>query len=151
MTGVQTCALPIFGGETSEKGAARFTEVLCHRPDIIIIDYGLNDRCIGLAAAERAWSKMIEEALVKDIKLLLCTPTPDITVRNSQESELNQHSEQIRQLTQNYGIGLVDSFKVICDTAVGADISDLLSWTNHPNRWGHELVAKEILKWFPFA
>src|SRR6478609_180133 len=33
------------GGETSEGGAARFErEVLCHRPDVLTIDYALNDR-----------------------------------------------------------------------------------------------------------
>lgn len=37
------------GGEASDRGAARFTEdVLSHKPDVITIDYALNDRGIGL-------------------------------------------------------------------------------------------------------
>jgi hypothetical protein len=33
------------GGESSASGADRFeAEVLCHRPDVLTIDYGLNDR-----------------------------------------------------------------------------------------------------------
>ena len=39
------------GGESSDRGAARFaSEVLTHRPDIVTIDYSLNDRRIGLDA-----------------------------------------------------------------------------------------------------
>ena len=29
------------------------------------------------------------------------------------------------------------------------DLTDLLSWSNHPNRRGHELVAGLLLRWFP--
>jgi hypothetical protein len=37
------------GGEHAEQGAKRFAnEVLNHRPDLITIDYALNDRKIGL-------------------------------------------------------------------------------------------------------
>jgi len=49
------------GGETSEGGAARFEqEVLTHRPDVLTIDYGLNDRSIGLEKALTAWKRMID-------------------------------------------------------------------------------------------
>ena len=52
------------GGENAEAGAARFAaEVLTHRPDVVTIDYALNDRGIGLERAERAWRAMIEQAL----------------------------------------------------------------------------------------
>ena len=37
------------GGEGSPQGADRFeADVLCHRPDVVTIDYGLNDRRAGL-------------------------------------------------------------------------------------------------------
>jgi hypothetical protein len=51
-----------------------------------------------------------------------------------------------------YDTGLVDSLaafeRVLTDEG---DLSDLLSWPNHPNRTGHELVARELLRWFPIA
>src|SRR5512145_606408 len=41
------------GGENSEAGAKRFErDVLAMRPDVVTIDYGLNDRGIGLSRAE---------------------------------------------------------------------------------------------------
>ena len=53
------------GGENSESGAARFDrEVLTHRPDVLTLDYGLNDRWIGLEKARAAWAEMIEKAPV---------------------------------------------------------------------------------------
>lgn len=46
------------GGENAEQGAKRFKqEVLPHRPDILFIDYALNDRSIGLERALKAWEK----------------------------------------------------------------------------------------------
>jgi hypothetical protein len=43
------------GGENSESGAERFDrDVLSHRPDLVTIDYALNDRAIGLLRAEKA-------------------------------------------------------------------------------------------------
>ena len=66
------------GGETSVEGESRFErDVLSHSPDIITIDYSLNDRSVGLKAAEGAWSSMIEKALARGIKVILCTPTWD--------------------------------------------------------------------------
>lgn len=46
------------------SGQKRFeSDVLCHKPDILFIDYALNDRGLGLEAAKAAWEKMIAEAL----------------------------------------------------------------------------------------
>jgi lysophospholipase L1-like esterase len=145
------------GGENSASGADRFeAEVLCHRPDVLTIDYGLNDRRLGLARAELAWRTMIERALKQDVKLLLLTPSADITQRRDadpdERRDLQQHAAQIRALAEEYSVGLVDSmaaFERYCEE--GGDLSDLLAWSNHPNRAGHELVARELLRWFPVA
>ncbi len=42
------------GGENAEQRAKRFTkDVLSKQPDIIFIDYALNDRKIGLERAKK--------------------------------------------------------------------------------------------------
>jgi len=144
------------GGENSESGAARFAEqVLCHRPDVLTLDYGLNDRGIGLEKAQVAWRSMIEAALRQGAKLILMTPTPDATQRPDvpadTRAELQQHAEQIRRLAAEYGTGLADSLAAFQDYMKTGDLSDLLSWSNHPNRAGHEIVARELLRWFPLG
>ena len=143
------------GGETSENGAARFeADVLSHHPDVVTIDYSLNDRGIGLERAESAWRKMIEASLGKSCKVILLTPTLDVLTERTGNPEwsieLPKHTEQVRRLASEYGIGLADSYQAFQRYIVnGGDVIDLLSHVNHPNRLGHQLVARELLRWFP--
>ncbi len=143
------------GGENAETGATRFeADVLCHKPDVVTIDYALNDRDLGLARAESAWRQMIELALSRGIKVILLTPTHDVMSLRWGDpkwaTELPRHAEQVRRLAITYGVGLADShraFQLYLDQ--GGEVTDLLSHINHPNREGHRLVARELLRWFP--
>lgn len=142
------------GGEQSESGAERFEEeVVTHRPDVITIDYSLNDRGIGLHRARAAWTKMIEQGLAVGAKILLMTPTPDVTqATGSDEAEkakLLSHVEQVRTLAAEYSVGLVDSFRVCMAAARAGDLSDILAWSNHPDKRGHARVAEALMRWFP--
>ena len=140
------------GGEHSETGAARFEEeVLCHNPEILFIDYGLNDRMIGLERAEAAWRSMIEKALAKGIKVILLTPSWDNNFfkQNEDWKALEAHAELIRRLANEYGVGLSDTFAAFAKyVEKGEDAVNLLSHVNHPSRLGHELIAREITKFF---
>ncbi len=140
------------GGENSESGAKRFEkDVLALRPEVVTIDYALNDRGIGLVRAEAAWRFMISNALQRSIKVILLTPTPDLTAKLSDPSDpLNQHADQIRKLAREYGVGLADSattFQQLVKS--GGKLPDFMAQSNHPNRQGHDLVVGELLKWFP--
>lgn len=139
------------GGEQSEQGAARFEqEVLCHRPDVLLIDYALNDRTIGLERSERAWRSMIEAALARGVKVILLTPTPDLSENIlSDGARLQAHAEMIRRLAAEYETGLADVYAVFRRIAQsGGRISDYMSQVNHPNKLGHTVAAREILHWF---
>jgi lysophospholipase L1-like esterase len=139
------------GGENSVKGITRFKdEVLNHTPDVLFIDYGLNDRRVGLEKAKQAWEKMIEVALKRNIPVILLTPSPDLRVDyTDSENELNQHVNQIRLLAKKYNIGLVDSYKAF-EFLYGnlEELKKYMAQINHPNKNGHELIAKEIIKYF---
>jgi acyl-CoA thioesterase I len=140
------------GGEQSEAGAKRFAnDVLNHRPDLITIDYALNDRSIGLKRAEAAWESMIAAAEAAHIPVILLTPTPDQAARlDDPQDPLNQHDEQIRRLAATHHLALVDSLAAFkTRIADGTRLSDLMSQRNHPNRAGHDLVASAMLAWFP--
>ena len=145
------------GGENSESGAERFErDVLCHNPDVITIDYGLNDRGIGLEKAAICWRSMIEKALDRHVRILLMTPTADMSCVRDEVAEewnlLKMHASQICSLADEYVLGLVDSLAAFEKyTQTAGDITDLLSLANHPNRRGHEIVARELLRWFPVA
>jgi lysophospholipase L1-like esterase len=140
------------GGENSEQGARRFKrDVLSLHPDVVTIDYALNDRHIGLARSEKAWRAMIEMAQARHLKIILLTPTADLSAHlENPEDPLNQQADQIRRLAAEYHVGLADSLARFQDAVhSGVKLRDLMSQGNHPNRQGHELVAAELLKWFP--
>ena len=141
------------GGENSVQGAARFEEdVLCHKPDLVTVDYGLNDRGLTPAQAEQAWRKMIEAALARGIPMILLTPSWDQTwfEQSGEWQALEQHARQIRRLAGEYGTGLADSFAAY-EREVGehGNLLNLLSHWNHPSAAGHELIAAELTAWFP--
>ena len=156
------------GGENSTTGAARFeSDVLVHRPDVVFIDYALNDRGLGLDRAGANWRLMLDAARARGVKVILLTPTADLTqasrpsppakpVLKEQEitlpyarEELSAHAELVRQLAAAYGVGLADSLAAFVRYDRTRDLRDLLSWVNHPNARGHGLVVHELLRWFP--
>jgi hypothetical protein len=140
------------GGENSEKGAERFEkDVLSCHADLILIDYALNDRGMGLARAKVAWKSMIEKAISKGSKIILLTPTADKRANyDDPEEPLLLHAKQIRELAKEYGVGMADSYAAFERyLKEGGKLDEIMSQVNHPNRKGHELVVKELLHWFP--
>jgi lysophospholipase L1-like esterase len=140
------------GGENSELGAKRFEkDVLPMRPDVLTIDYGLNDRCISLDQSRTAWVSMIKAAQAQNMKVLLLTPTGDVTAKlDDPKDPLNENAEQIRRLAGEYHTGLVDSLEAFQEfVKAGGKLQSLMAQENHPNRQGHGLVAKALLEWFP--
>jgi acyl-CoA thioesterase I len=139
------------GGENSEAGAKRFeSDVLIHNPDVILIDYALNDRGPGLAKAYEAWDKMIKLAKAKNIKIILLTPSPDQSVNyGDPENELKKHTDQIRLLAAENQVALADTYQAFQFLYTDkVELGKFMSQVNHPNEHGHELIAMEIMKWF---
>jgi lysophospholipase L1-like esterase len=139
------------GGENSVRGAGRFgNEVLIHKPDVILIDYALNDRGVGLEKAKESWSLMIKMAKEQDIPVILLTPSPDQRVDyENHENELKKHTDQIIQLAKENQVALVDSYKTFEFLYSDREqLAKYMSQVNHPNEMGHELIAKEIMEWF---
>ncbi len=143
------------GGENSESGSSRLAgDVLNHKPDLVTIDYALNDRGIGLERAGHAWRQMIETLLANQVKVILMTPTLDLLTRRTGDplwsAELPLHAAQVVRLAEEYQVALADSYRAFNDYLErGGELADLLSHVNHPNVLGHTLVARELLRWFP--
>ena len=139
------------GGENSISGARRFDkEVLNHQPDVLFIDYALNDRGAGLEKSYKAWDEMIKKAKRENIKIILLTPSPDQRVDYADaNNELKKHSDQIIRLANENQVGLVDSYKAFEFLYTNKnELKKYMSQVNHPNEKGHELIAKEIIKYF---
>ena len=139
------------GGEQSEQGELRMaTDVLVKKPDVLFIDYALNDRGIGLVRTEAAWRKMIVSALNYGCKLILMTPTPDLTEDiTSDTAPLAGYAQLIRNLATEYKVGLVDSYLAFKTMKLsGTSLNGYMAQNNHVNALGHQVVANEIKKWF---
>jgi len=140
------------GGENSIQGEKRFAQdVLSRHPAVVTIDYGLNDRGLDGGAVRAAWQSMIGQAKQQGIKVILLTPTADQSAKMDDPNDpLPKQAAAIRRLAQENGVGLVDSFAAFQSAVTGGtQLKSLMAQVNHPNRQGHELVAAELLKWFP--
>jgi len=135
------------GGEDSKKGAARFKkDVLSMRPDVIFIDYALNDRRLPESEVEKAWRSMAREAKDKGVPVVFVTPTGADNVRyDAADEPLEIRAAIIRKVAAEEGVPVADVFsawKAALKKGVKQD--SLLTQGNHPNRNGHEIAAKVI-------
>jgi lysophospholipase L1-like esterase len=147
---IDVCVTAI-GGENARRGSKRFAEdVLVLKPDVVFIDYALNDRGIGVDAARDHWRSMINEAQKANVPVVLLTPTPDSNENIlDPDTALAKHSESIRELGKEFGVPVVDSYAAFQRrVSNGASVDTFLSQRNHPNRRGHQVVADLILPLF---
>ncbi len=139
------------GGETSKTGAARFSrDVLCMKPDVVLIDYGLNDRSLPMEESATNLQQMIDEAKAAGVKVILLTPTGDTRAKMLDDSDpLSKQAAQIRTLAEKNGVALADSYLAYQNwMKAGKKLDDLMSQINHPNAAGHQLVVEQLLPWF---
>ena len=139
------------GGENAVQGEKRFAaDVLTHKPDVVFIDYVLNDRWTEPAEAGAAWESMIRQALDQGAKVILLTPTPDLGEDIlDPAAPLAARAAQIRDLAARFGVGLVDSYTAFHALAEsGANLPEYMSQGNHPNEKGHRIVADKLLLFF---
>ena len=95
---VTFCSFKAFAMANDTDGLApnSLSSINVHQPDVLFIDYALNDRSAGIAKAKDAWEKMIRAAREKNIKVILLTSSPDQRVDILAEgNDLEVHSEQI--------------------------------------------------------
>jgi len=139
------------GGEDSVKGAARFEkDVLTLRPDVVFIDYALNDRRVPEAEVEKAWRSMAKAAKAKGVPVVFLTPTGADNVRYGEADEpLEIRAAIIRKVAAEEDVPVADVFAAWkAALKKGMKQDSLLATGNHPNRKGHEIAAKVIAEIF---
>ena len=142
------------GGECSITGAERFErDVLCHKPDLIVVDYALNDRLADKCEVRRAWGSMAATAKRVGIPMLLLTSTLDIPSAYEKDK-----MEQIREMEAIIiEVGGENDAGVVHVTKAWeryleyiGNIEDLLTGVNHSSELGHGITAKELASWIPY-
>jgi acyl-CoA thioesterase-1 len=138
------------GGENSLKGETRFEkDVLVHNPDVLFIDYALNDRFSPLEKTGAALEKMITTALAKNIKVILLTPSPDQRIDITDPSNpLDPYAAQIKELAIKYKIGLADPYIQFKQIVKDGKLKENMASVNHPNETGHMVIVRTLGPWF---
>ena len=142
------------GGETSARGVQRSDEVLAHRPDLVLIDYGMNDLGIPPGEMKPAWTSMIETFRGAGCYVVLITPTWD----EREPERLRKGSfglKAIAGVIQELGcvsnVPVADVYGLWTrKIASGIESSSMLSWSNHPNAAGHDLICQAIIDSLPW-
>ena len=150
-TAVINAITTAIGGEDSVKGAARFEkDVLSLRPDIIFIDYALNDRRVAEADVEKAWRSMAKAAKAKGVPVIFLTPTGARGVRIDEADEpLEVRAAIIRKVADEEGVLVADVWAAWkAELKKGVSQDSLLAQANHPNKKGHEIAARVIAGMF---
>ena len=134
------------------------TNVLDHHPDLVIMDFGINDAAIDprkgssripLPDYKRNMEYMVTRMQQKGIKVLLMTPNARGGKQKDQLNKtLSQYANVVENLSRTYKTGFVDNLQMFLDypTKTGKSLDSLLLDGIHPNDTGHEMMASLIVK-----
>lgn len=136
------------GGENSTQGLARFEkDVLDHHPRVVLIDFALNDRPLGVEVARSNLAKIVDGVRSTGACPVLLTPTWDEQASPDQPGDaLGEQAAMIRGLSKQLDVPLADSLAAF-ETYRG-DLHLLMAQFNHPNREGHKIVLSQIMPLF---
>lgn len=129
------------GGTTSHYGGARaWKDVLCYRPDIVTVDFSVNDDA----------NEFFEETYEGTICRLLAAPSaPAVVVLNNVFYDTGKNAQDYHnRIADHYGIPHVSIKDTVYPDVESGKIvrADITPDNLHPNDKGHRLVADEICK-----
>lgn len=129
------------GGTTSHYGGARaWKDVLCYRPDIVTVDFSVNDDA----------NEFFEETYEGTIRRLLVAPSaPAVVVLNNVFYDTGKNAQDYHNcIADHYGIPHVSIKDTVYPDVESGKIvrADITPDNLHPNDKGHRLVADEICK-----
>lgn len=129
------------GGTTSHYGGARaWKDVLCYRPDIVTVDFSVNDDA----------NEFFEETYEGTLRRLLMAPSaPAVVVLNNVFYDTGKNAQDYHnRVADHYGIPHVSIKDTVYPDVESGKIvrADITPDNLHPNDKGHRLVADEICK-----
>lgn len=129
------------GGTTSHYGGARaWKDVLCYRPDIVTVDFSVNDDA----------NEFFEETYEGTLRRLLAAPSaPAVVVLNNVFYDTGKNAQYYHnRIADHYGIPHVSIKDTVYPDVESGKIvrADITPDNLHPNDKGHRLVADEICK-----
>jgi acyl-CoA thioesterase I len=139
-------------GDTTMDGLARLDwSVLSYEPDLVTINFGINDCVLGLGLDE------FEVNFVEMVRRIKAGPDSEILLLSSQPLETPPYDglvldyyQTIVRVAKQMDVGFVDVYgawmrRLRQGTTLG---SLILSGLDHPNEAGYRVIAEELMKLF---
>jgi lysophospholipase L1-like esterase len=139
-------------GDTTMDGLARLDwAVLSYEPDLVTINFGINDCVYGLGVEE------FEANLVEMIRRIRSGPASEILLLSSQPLETPPYDwlvldyyQAIEHVAKEMDVGFVDVYGAWMDRVkTGTPLNSLIiPGLDHPNEAGYRIIAEELMKLF---
>ena len=139
-------------GDTSMDGLARLDwAVLSYEPDLVTINFGINDCVLGLDLEE------FEMNFVEMVRRIRAGPNSEILLLSSQPLETPPYDrlvldyyQAVERVAKEMDVGFVDVYgawmrRVRAGTPLG---SLILPGLDHPNEAGYRIIAEELMRLF---
>ena len=139
-------------GDTTMDGLYRLDwAVLSYEPDLVTINFGINDCVFGPGLEE------FEANLVEMIRRIRAGPASEILLLSSQPLETPPYNRRvldyyraIERVAKEMDVGFVDVHgawmeRVKAGTSLG---SLIITGLDHPNEVGYRIIAEELMKLF---
>jgi acyl-CoA thioesterase I len=136
-------------GDTSMDGLARLDwAALSYEPDLVTINFGINDCVLGLGLEE------FEMNFVKMVRRIRAGPNSEVLLLSSQPLEtppydimVRDYYQAVERVAREMNVGFVD----VCGAwmravRAGTPLGSLiLPGLDHPNEAGYRIIAEELM------
>ena len=139
-------------GDTSQDGLSRLDwAVLSYEPDLVTINFGINDCVLGLSLEE------YEMNLVEMVRRIRAGPDSEILLLSSQPLESPPYDQRVldyyqtvETVAKEMNVGFVDVYGAwMKRVRVGMPLDSLiLPGLDHPNEAGYRIIAEELMSLF---
>ena len=164
-------------GDTTADAKRRFeSDVLNHKPNLVIIQFGANDQCIRqdldlknpiLSLEDFAYNLLFFINRIKKIKAIPVLMTPGMILwtdafktkffkppyllneKYGLNGNMNRYVDMVRRIATNEAVSLIDIYEkeMAYDAKEGHSLFDMLPDGLHPNNDGHLFIANIILEY----
>ena len=139
-------------GDTSQDGLSRLDwAVLSYEPDLVTINFGINDCVLGLSLEE------YEMNLVEMVRRIRAGPDSEILLLSSQPLESPPYDQRVldyyqtvETVAKEMNVGFVDVYGAwMKRVQAGMPLDSLiLPGLDHPNEAGYRIIAEELMSLF---
>ncbi len=134
-------------GDTSQDGLSRLDwAVLSYEPDLVTINFGINDCVLGLSLEELEMVRRIRAGPDSEILLLSSQPLESPPY----DQRVLDYYQTVERVAKEMNVGFVDVYGAwMKRVRVGMPLDSLiLPGLDHPNEAGYRIIAEELMSLF---